>query len=78
VTTEKKIADCFSKTMHAKRGLHALACSNYFRSFFFGGGVGIRDLGGRFDLQEFEHAAALLIGRLKHEEERISEKCILL
>jgi hypothetical protein len=36
--TEKKIADCFSRTMHARRGLHALACSNYFRSFFFGGG----------------------------------------
>jgi len=46
VTTEKKIADCFSRTMHARRGLHALACSNYFRSFLFWGGgtVGIRDL----------------------------------
>jgi hypothetical protein len=63
--------------MHARRDLHALACSNYFRNFFFGG-VGIMDLGGRFVLQEFERAAALLIGRLKHEEERISEKCILL
>jgi hypothetical protein len=38
----------------------------------------MRDLGGRFDLQGFERAAALLIGRLKHEEERIFEKCILL
>jgi len=44
----------------------------------WGGGLGIRDLGGRFDLQGFERAAALLIGRLKHEEERIFEKCILL
>jgi hypothetical protein len=49
-----------------------------FAVFFILGGVGIRDLGGRFDLQEFERAAALLIGRLQHEEERISEKCILL
>ncbi len=43
MTTEKKIADCFSRTMHARRGLHALACSNYFRSLG-GGGVGMRDL----------------------------------
>jgi hypothetical protein len=49
-----------------------------FAVFFLGRGVGIRDLGGRFDLQGFERAAALLIGRLKHEEERIFEKCILL
>jgi len=45
VTTEKKIADCFSRTMHARRGLHALACSNYFRSFFFWGGGGGGELG---------------------------------
>jgi hypothetical protein len=51
-----------------------------FRSLGGGGGggagFGIRDLGGRFDLQGFERAAALLIGRLKHEEKRISEKAI--
>ncbi len=81
-TEKKKIADCFSKTMHARRGLHALCLQQLFSQFLFfvlgGGGFGIKDLGGRFDLQEFERAAALLIGRLKHEEERISEKCILL
>jgi hypothetical protein len=66
--------------MHARRGLHPLACSNYFCSFFFWGGevFGIRDLGGQFDLQEFERVAALLIGRLKDEKKRIFEKCILL
>ncbi len=40
MTTEKKIADCFSRTMHARRGFHALACSNYFSQFGGGGGGG--------------------------------------
>lgn len=79
MTTEKKISDCFSKTMHARRGFACACLQQLFSQFFFGGGlIAIRDLGGRFDLQEFERAAALPIGRLKHEEERISEKCILL
>jgi hypothetical protein len=62
-----------------EKGFSCACLQQLFSQFFvWGGGLGMSDLGGRFDLQGFERAAALLIGRLKHEEERIFEKCILL